>query len=259
MTPSVSAPRSVPVYMAPRIGRPSGFLPRLPSRLPPPSSVHDGVSLLRQVLLWLPPSFLRYLWHAFPATDTAVCVDRRRGGRGSVSVLAAPQGRPRCVGAAVGEGVPEVGLSGAPVTATPKRRRRTLVLGGARRGLLEASGKEPPKHTAAGMPALTGAALVVLLGCSPYCRALVRALAHVTGALTAVIRALRPAPRMAVATGTAPGEWPGVAGGSTTPFHSIGGPFSCRSHRFGCQLRRRRPQGRSTRLLTIAASHLVLP
>jgi len=94
MTPSVSAPRSVPVYVAPRIGRPCGFLPRLPSRLPPPSSVHHGVSLLRQVLLWLPLPFLRYLWHAFPATDTAVCFARRLGGRGSVCVLAAPQGRP---------------------------------------------------------------------------------------------------------------------------------------------------------------------
>lgn len=66
--------------------------------------------------------------------------------------------------AAVGEGVPEVGLSGAPVTATPKRRRRT--------------------HPCS----WRGQLLVVLLGCSPYCRALVRALAHVTGALTAVIR-----------------------------------------------------------------------
>lgn len=161
MTPSVSAPRNVPVYMAPRIGRPSGFLPRLPSRLPPPSSVHDGVSLLRQVLLWLPPSFLRYLWHSFPATDTAVCVDRRGAG-------VCPSWRRRRVDhgawAAVGEGVPEVGLSGAPVTATPKRRCRT--------------------HPCS----WRGQLLVVLLGCSPYCRALVRALAHVTGALTAVIR-----------------------------------------------------------------------
>lgn len=66
--------------------------------------------------------------------------------------------------AAVGEGVPEVGLSGAPVTATPKRRCRT--------------------HPCS----WRGQLLVVLLGCSPYCRALVRALAHVTGALTAVIR-----------------------------------------------------------------------
>ena len=66
--------------------------------------------------------------------------------------------------AAVGEGVPEVGLSGAPVTATPKRRRRT--------------------HPCS----WRGQLLVVLLGCSPYCRAFVRALAHVTGALTAVIR-----------------------------------------------------------------------
>ena len=63
-----------------------------------------------------------------------------------------------------GRGVPEVGLSGAPVTATPKRRRRT--------------------HPCS----WRGQLLVVLLGCSPYCRALVRALAHVTGALTAVIR-----------------------------------------------------------------------
>ena len=149
--------------MAPRIGRPSGFLPRLPSRLPPPSSVHDGVSLLRQVLLWLPPSFLRYLWHSFPATDTAVCVDRRRGGSGSVSVLAAPQGRPRCVGRSGGGGA-----RGWPV-------------GRPSHGHPETPMPNPPLF-------LAGPALVVLLGCSPYCRALVRALAHVTGALTAVIR-----------------------------------------------------------------------
>jgi hypothetical protein len=127
--------------------------------------------------------------------------------------------------AAVGEGVPEVGLSGTPVTATPKRRCRT--------------------HPCS----WRGQLLVVLLGCSPYCRALVRALAHVTGALTAVIRC---------PDGSRHGQTGGVAwrrgGGLRLPSTASTGPLSCRSHRFERPLRRRRPQGRSTRLLTIAAS-----
>ena len=121
--------------MAPRIGRPSGFLPRLPSRLPPPSSVHDGVSLLRQVLLWLPPPSCGICGTPFPQQ-----IPPYVSTAGGAGVGVCPFWRRRRVDhgawAAVGEGVPEVGLSGAPVTATPKRRCRTLVLGGARRGPL---------------------------------------------------------------------------------------------------------------------------
>ena len=149
--------------MAPRIGRPSGFLPRLPSRLPPPSSVHDGVSLLRQVLLWLPPSFLRYLWHCLsrnryrrmcrpPAGREWECV--RPGGAAGSTTVRGPQW---------GRGCPRLACR-APQSRPPRNAdaEPTLVLGGASSG--------------------SSAGVFALLPCA------CPSLAHVTGALTAVIR-----------------------------------------------------------------------
>jgi hypothetical protein len=177
----------------PGICHPVGTTPRLPATVTVPHTAntigHHALSLLRHVPLWLPPPFRRYLWQDRPATDTAVCFDHRAGRAGACVRSGGTAGSTTLRGAPVGEGVPEVDLSRAPVTATPNADTAPSVLAGARCGLVVASGGTSKAHGSGNARRRrchapgSSAGVFALLPCA--CPSLL----HVTVALTAVMRA----------------------------------------------------------------------